>query len=75
MRWLADECVAASLVAALRGAGQDVAYVIEIAPSLTDADIVTFAQSEGRLFLSDDKDVRDLVFRQARDIPASSYYA
>jgi predicted nuclease of predicted toxin-antitoxin system len=69
VRWLADECVAAGLVDALRDAGHNVTYVIEVAPSLTDAEVVSLAQSEERLLLTDDKDFGDLIFRQIRDIP------
>jgi hypothetical protein len=34
VRWLADECVAAFLVASLRAAGHDVLYVAEAAAGL-----------------------------------------
>lgn len=53
----------------MREAGHDVAYIIEIAPSLTDADVVNLAQREKRLLLTDDKDFGDLIFRQVKDIP------
>jgi predicted nuclease of predicted toxin-antitoxin system len=69
VRWLADECIAAGVVAKLRSAGQDVAYIAEIAPSLTDTEVIALAQSEGRLYLTDDKDIGELVFRRAREIP------
>jgi hypothetical protein len=36
VRWLADECVAAPLVAHLREAGHDVTYMAEIAPAATN---------------------------------------
>jgi hypothetical protein len=37
MRWLADECVDAGLVAHLRAAGHDVIYMAEVAPAASDA--------------------------------------
>jgi hypothetical protein len=40
MRWLADECVAAPLVAGMRAAGQDTLYVGEITPGASDRDIM-----------------------------------
>lgn len=39
MRWLADECVAAPLVAFLRTGDYDVLYVVEVAAGLSDADV------------------------------------
>ncbi|WP_246700373.1 DUF5615 family PIN-like protein [Rhodopseudomonas sp. WA056] len=54
MRWLADECVPASLVAALRADGHDVLYVAEMAAGLSDAEVVTMAASDGRLLLTED---------------------
>jgi hypothetical protein len=43
VRWLADECVAASLVAFLRIGGHDVLYVAEAAAGLNDADVMALA--------------------------------
>ena len=69
MRWLADECVAASLVAFLRTDGHDVLYVAEAAAGLGDADVIALALHERRLLLTEDKDFGDLVFRRERTIP------
>jgi hypothetical protein len=49
MRWLADECVAAPLVAFLRAGGHDVLYVAEAAAGLSDADVIAPALREQRL--------------------------
>jgi predicted nuclease of predicted toxin-antitoxin system len=68
VRWLADECVAASLVAYLRASGDDVLYVGEAAAGLSDEDVVTLASREIRLLLTEDKDFGDLVFRRKRAI-------
>jgi predicted nuclease of predicted toxin-antitoxin system len=59
VRWLADECVAAPLVAWLRGAGHDVLYVAEAAAGLSDADVIALALRENRLLLTEDKDFGD----------------
>jgi predicted nuclease of predicted toxin-antitoxin system len=69
VRWLADECVAAGLVALLRADGHDVLYVAETAAGLSDGDVITLASREMRLLLTEDKDFGDLVFRRERAVP------
>jgi len=69
VRWLADECVDAGLVSHLRAAGHDVLYVAEIAPSVTDAEVMTLARTEGRVLRTEDKDFGDLVFRRGQQVP------
>jgi predicted nuclease of predicted toxin-antitoxin system len=69
MRWLADECVAAAVVALLRADGHDVVYVAEVAAGLSDTDVVKLALQENRLLLTEDKDFGDLVFRRERAVP------
>ena len=69
MRWLADECVAAPLVAFLRKGGHDVLYVAELVAGLSDSDVIALALREDRLLLTEDKDFGDLVFRRERLVP------
>ncbi|NVO14758.1 MAG: DUF5615 family PIN-like protein [Rhodoplanes sp.] len=69
MRWLADECVDASLIVFLRQSGHDVLEVAEHVPGATDREVVRLAQSEQRLLLTEDKDFGDLVFRRANAVP------
>lgn len=69
MRWLADECVAASLVAFLRADGHDVLYVAEVAAGFSDVDVIALAFREKRLLLTEDKDFGDLVFRRGSAAP------
>jgi len=69
VRWLADEWVAAPLVAFLRAGGHDVLYVAEAAAGLSDADVMSLALHEKRLLLTEDKDFGDLVFRRERTVP------
>ena len=69
MRWLADECVAASLVAFLRSIGHDVLYVAESASGLRDTDVIELASIEQRVLPTEDKDFGDLVFRRNRQVP------
>jgi len=67
--WLADECIAASLVRELRGAGHDVLYIAEFAASLSDVEVIALASREGRLLLTADKDFGELVFRRGQAVP------
>jgi predicted nuclease of predicted toxin-antitoxin system len=69
MRWRADECVAAPLVALLRSDGHDVLYVAEVAAGLSDADVVALALQGKRPLLTEDKDFGDLVFRRECAVP------
>jgi uncharacterized protein (DUF433 family)/predicted nuclease of predicted toxin-antitoxin system len=69
VRWLADECVAAPLVALLRVGGHDVLYVAESAAGFSEADVIALALHEKRLLLTEDKDFGDLVFRREHAVP------
>jgi predicted nuclease of predicted toxin-antitoxin system len=69
MRWLADECVAAPLVAFLRLSSHDVLYIAEAAVGISDPDVIDLALREKRLLLTEDKDFGDLVFRRERTVP------
>ena len=68
MRWLIDECVDAELAVALRQSGHDVIYMSEVAPRTTDVEVLSRAERENRLLLTEDKDFGDLVFRQAKPV-------
>jgi predicted nuclease of predicted toxin-antitoxin system len=63
VRWLADECVDAALVAALRAGAQDVLYLAETAAGITDTEALNLADREDRLLLIEDKDFGELIFR------------
>ena len=69
MLWRADECVTASLVRELRGAGHDVLYIAEFAASLNDVEVMALASRVGRLLLTADKDFGELVFRRGQAVP------
>jgi predicted nuclease of predicted toxin-antitoxin system len=69
MRWLADECVSAALVAHLRAMGHDVSYIAELAPAEADSSVMAHAQREARLLLTEDKDFGELVFRRGGAVP------
>lgn len=69
MKLLADENIAAPLVAELREEGIDTSYVAELASGITDDEVLEVARSEGRLLLTEDKDFGELVFRIKRHLP------
>jgi predicted nuclease of predicted toxin-antitoxin system len=52
-----------ALVASLRAAGHDVSYVAEVASGMTDEEVLKLAQDEQRVFLTEDKDFGELIFR------------
>ena len=63
-RYLADECVDARLVRALRAAGRDVSDAPVAEPALTDVQIAALAASENRIILTSDKDFAELAVRR-----------
>ena len=63
MKYLADENIAAKIVAWLRGRGDDVRYAAEERPGELDSQWLQEAESDGRLILTSDKDFGDLIFR------------
>ncbi|MDO9097843.1 MAG: DUF5615 family PIN-like protein [Candidatus Methanoperedens sp.] len=68
MKLLADENVDKPIVERLRKDGHVVLYVAEIAPSISDDEVIQLANQEKALLLTADKDFGDLVFRQSRII-------
>lgn len=65
MRWIADECISAKLVAALRADGHDVVYIAESLPSAKDRSVLDLAIAENRLLLTEDRDFGELIFAQS----------
>jgi predicted nuclease of predicted toxin-antitoxin system len=53
----------------LREAGHDTRYIAEELTSATDLEIVSIAEQERRLLLTEDKDFGELVVRRAWRIP------
>jgi predicted nuclease of predicted toxin-antitoxin system len=64
LKLLADENVDRPIVARLRAEGHTVIYVLELAPSIPDPEVVSFAARESALLLTADKDFGELMFRQ-----------
>jgi hypothetical protein len=61
MRFLANENFPGAAVAALADAGHDVVWIRTKAPGLKDADVLSWAASEGRILLTFDKDFGELA--------------
>ena len=64
MNLLADESVDRPVVERLRQDGHDVVYVAELAPSITDEEVLREANGRSAVLVTADKDFGELVFRQ-----------
>ena len=65
MRILADSNIVAQAVHAMRAVGYDVLYVGERPVDPGDAALLAEAAAEGRVFLTKDRDIGELVHRHA----------
>jgi predicted nuclease of predicted toxin-antitoxin system len=63
LKFFADECCDAGIVASLRKEGYDVIYALEEKPGLPDDMVLQKAYVERRILLTEDKDFGELVFR------------
>jgi predicted nuclease of predicted toxin-antitoxin system len=59
-----DESVDRPVVERLRGDRHDIIYVAELAPSITDDEVLRQANRRGAVLMTADKDFGELVFRQ-----------
>lgn len=66
MKLLCDEGVECQVVEALRASGHQVTYVAEMAPGVSDDDVLQIATEEEALLITSDTDFGELVFRQGR---------
>jgi predicted nuclease of predicted toxin-antitoxin system len=66
MDLLADESIDRPIVHGLRQAGHKVLYVAELAPGLSDDDVLNQANHDGALLLTADNDFGELIFRNNR---------
>ena len=65
-RFLANENAPREAVLAARGAGLDVAWVVELQPGVSDDAVLDLAKREDRVLVTFDKDFGELVFRHGR---------
>jgi predicted nuclease of predicted toxin-antitoxin system len=66
MNLVADEGVDRQIVEQLRLAGHDVVYVAELAPSISDDEVLQQANDRQAILVTIDKDFGELVFRLNR---------
>ena len=66
MRFLVDESTGKRFNQLLNEAGHDSVFVGDVTPGITDETILSNAESEGRILITDDKDFGELVFRLNR---------
>ncbi|MFB3883266.1 MAG: DUF5615 family PIN-like protein [Armatimonadota bacterium] len=66
MRLPADENVEQPVVNRLREAGHDVICVADVLPGASDEDVLSMADRDNRVLLTNDKDFGDTAFRQGR---------
>ena len=63
MNLLADESVDRPVVDRLRQQGHEVVYVAELSPSMSDDQVLQYANERDALLVTADKDFGELVFR------------
>lgn len=64
MKFLADESLDFQIVSRLRQDGCDVLYVAEMAPGISDSEVLDLANRNSALLLTADRDFGELIFRQ-----------
>ncbi len=69
MRLVADESVDQPIVEALRQFGHDVIAVAEMAPGVSDDEVLELSEERDAVLLTADKDFGELVYRQGRAVP------
>ena len=64
MKFLVDENVGRSVVRYLRSCGYDVVSVQECCPGIQDLEVCAWANKEGRIIITNDKDFGKLIFQE-----------
>jgi len=62
-KFLIDECIGRKLYQALLEKDYDVKFVTEFMKGSTDNEVLTFAEKENRVLITNDKDFGELIFR------------
>ena len=63
MKFLADESVDFPVVKSLRDQKFTVDYITELAPGISDDEVLTLAKQKNAILITADKDFGDLIFR------------
>jgi predicted nuclease of predicted toxin-antitoxin system len=69
VRFLADECCPAPIVAALRTAGHDVLHALESHAGASDRNLAELARREDRIVITEDYDFGELAVRGQLSLP------
>jgi predicted nuclease of predicted toxin-antitoxin system len=69
VRFLADECCPAPIVAALRAAGHDVLHALESHAGSSDRSLAELAEREDRIVITEDYDFGELAVRGRLSLP------
>jgi predicted nuclease of predicted toxin-antitoxin system len=64
MRFLADENVSRLVIERLRNGGHDVSSVAETRSGAPDVDVLNAAEADGRILVTEDRDLGEMVVRQ-----------
>ncbi len=67
MRFLVDECTGPAVAKWLHGLGHDVYSVFDEAPGMIDPDVLSKANTENWILVTNDRDFGELIFRERRD--------
>jgi predicted nuclease of predicted toxin-antitoxin system len=65
-KFLANENVPGQVVAAVRQAGHDLAWIVELSPGAADDAVLATALAESRVLVTFDKDFGEMAFRQGK---------
>ena len=74
LRLLANENIPLASVRGLLKAGHDVVSVAELAPGISDEEVVRIARQENRIIVTFDRDYGELIFRRRLRAPAGILY-
>ena len=66
MKFFADENIDRQIVEILRQTENEVHYIMELEPGISDDQIIKKANQESALLITADKDFGEIVFRQKR---------
>jgi len=69
MKIVADESIERPIVARLRIEGHQVIHIAEIAPGITDLEVLEYTNRNEALLVTVDKDFGDIVFHQNYQVP------
>lgn len=67
MKFLIDECAGRSVAQWLQDQGHDVVLIVDVAPSISDDQVLHKALVENRILVTMDKDFGDLIFRSKQN--------